>query len=62
VRLIQHLDAAAAALAVDTGPGWEYYLDLLVTAQSAEPRPRFDDYLALKGLYESEVARLAGDS
>ncbi|WP_137876321.1 SRPBCC family protein [Rhodococcus sp. Q] len=62
VRLIQHLDAAAAALAVDTGPGWEYYLDLLVAAQSGDPRPRFDDYLALKGHYESEVARLAGDS
>ncbi|GAA4476261.1 hypothetical protein GCM10023094_15700 [Rhodococcus olei] len=57
VSLIQHLDEASVALAVDTGPGWEYYLDLLVAAHSGGPRPCFDDCLALKRHYESEVAR-----
>ncbi|MFD1814294.1 SRPBCC family protein [Rhodococcus gannanensis] len=59
VRLIQHLDSASVALAADTGPGWEYYLDLLVAARSRGPRPDFDGYLELKGHYESEVARVA---
>ncbi|EME16026.1 SRPBCC family protein [Rhodococcus triatomae] len=60
VRLIQHLDSSSVALAADTGPGWEYYLDLLVAARSGGPRPEFDGYLELKGHYESEVARVAG--
>ncbi|MGW0044550.1 SRPBCC family protein [Rhodococcus sp. NPDC003348] len=58
LSLIQHLDEASVAVAVDTGPGWEYYLDLLVAARTGGSRPQFDDYLAMKGHYESEVARL----
>ncbi|MFC7531876.1 SRPBCC family protein [Actinoplanes sp. GCM10030250] len=26
------------------GPGWEYYLDMLVAARDGTPRPTFDDY------------------
>ena len=28
----------------DTGPGWEYYLDMLVASRNGEPLPKFDDY------------------
>jgi uncharacterized protein YndB with AHSA1/START domain len=28
----------------DTGPGWEYYLDMLVAAQAGAALPKFDDY------------------
>ncbi len=35
------VDAAALG---DIGPGWEYYLDMLVAARNGEPPPSFDDY------------------
>jgi len=35
---------ADLALAGDYGPGWEYYLDLLVAARDGGPRPEFTDY------------------
>ncbi len=28
----------------DVGPGWEYYLDMLVAAESGNEQPSFDDY------------------
>ncbi|MGH6615241.1 SRPBCC family protein [Sphingomonas sp.] len=31
-------------LAGDVGPGWEYYLDMLVAAREGTARPSFDDY------------------
>jgi uncharacterized protein YndB with AHSA1/START domain len=31
-------------LAGDTGPGWEYYLDMLVAAHAGQPLPKFEDY------------------
>lgn len=31
-------------LAGDVGPGWEYYLDMLVAAREGEALPSFDDY------------------
>ena len=37
----------------EVGPGWEYYLDLLVAAHTGEPRREFEDYYpALKPYYE----------
>jgi uncharacterized protein YndB with AHSA1/START domain len=38
----QHLDDPK--LAGDVGPGWEYYLDMLVAARTGAPRPQFADY------------------
>ena len=26
------------------GPGWEYYLDMLVASREGDPQPSFDDY------------------
>jgi len=38
----------------DYGPGWEYYLDMLVAARDDLPTPSFDDYYpAMKGYYEA---------
>ncbi len=31
-------------IAGEAGPGWEYYLDLLVAAREGTPSPRFEDY------------------
>lgn len=40
-------------LAGDAGPGWEYYLDLLVAARAGQPLPTFDEYYpAQKPYYE----------
>jgi uncharacterized protein YndB with AHSA1/START domain len=37
----------------EIGPGWEYYLDMLVAAREDAPQPNFDDYYpAQKSYYE----------
>jgi uncharacterized protein YndB with AHSA1/START domain len=56
LRLVQHLDTADAA--GEMGPGWEYYLDLLVAARDDLPAPSFDDYYpAMKPYYEALLTR-----
>lgn len=35
---------ADPAMAGDYGPGWEYYLDMLVAARDGTARPEFTDY------------------
>ena len=42
LTFVQHLDNPK--LAGDVGPGWEYYLDMLVAARTGAPRPEFADY------------------
>jgi uncharacterized protein YndB with AHSA1/START domain len=42
LRFVHHL--SDRKLAGDTGPGWEYYLDMLVAAREGLPLPSFDDY------------------
>ncbi|WP_198958148.1 MULTISPECIES: hypothetical protein [Amycolatopsis] len=37
----------------EIGPGWEYYLDLLVAARTGAPRPEFTDYYPAVKPYES---------
>jgi uncharacterized protein YndB with AHSA1/START domain len=50
-----HLDAEADAGSV--GPGWEYYLDLLVVSRTGGPKPSFDDYYpSMKAYYEDRAA------
>ncbi|MET8147209.1 SRPBCC family protein [Actinoplanes sp. NPDC049668] len=52
LRLVHHLDTADGV--GEIGPGWEYYLDMLVAARDGLPTPSFDDYLpAMKPYYEA---------
>jgi uncharacterized protein YndB with AHSA1/START domain len=40
----------------EVGPGWEYYLDMLVAARDGSPRPDFDDYYPAMKDYFVELA------
>jgi len=52
IRLVHHLDPTDEIGAY--GPGWEYYLDMLVAARADLPRPNLDDYFpAMKRYYEA---------
>ena len=42
LRFVQHLPERK--LAGDVGPGWEYYLDMLVAAREGKALPSFEDY------------------
>lgn len=42
LRFVQPL--SDRKLAGDVGPGWEYYLDMLVAARDGKPLPSFADY------------------
>ena len=52
LQLVHHLDPADEIGAY--GPGWEYYLDMLVAARDDLPAPSFGDYYpAMKPYYEA---------
>jgi uncharacterized protein YndB with AHSA1/START domain len=52
LTFVQHLDDTETI--ADSGPGWEYYLDMLVATHTGGPTPDFDDYYpAQKAYYES---------
>ena len=52
LQFIHHLDPTDEISAM--GPGWEYYLDMLVAARDDLPTPSFDDYYpAMKRHYEA---------
>lgn len=54
LRFVHHL--SDRALAGDVGPGWEYYLDMLVAAREGQPLPSFDEYYpAQKAHYSKGV-------
>ncbi len=54
LELVHHLDEKAGPGMV--GPGWEYYLDMLVAAHEDKPLPSFDDYFpAQQAYYEGLV-------
>jgi hypothetical protein len=56
LRLVHHLDPTDDIAAY--GPGWEYYLDMLVAARDDLPTPRFEDYYpAMKRYYEALAAQ-----
>ena len=42
LRFVHHL--GDRKLAGDAGPGWEYYLDVLVAARAGQALPSFSDY------------------
>ncbi|MBR8640059.1 SRPBCC family protein [Streptomyces tuirus] len=52
LRLVHHLTSTDQL--GTTGPGWEYYLDMLTAAHTGGPRPDFADYYpAQKAYFES---------
>ncbi|MFG3441205.1 SRPBCC family protein [Nonomuraea sp. NPDC047897] len=55
LRLVQHLSTDDGL--GEIGPGWEYYLDMLVAARDGSPRPDFGDYYpALKPHFDALTA------
>lgn len=54
LRLTHHLDEKAEPGMV--GPGWEYYLDMLVAAHADGPLPSFDDYFPAQQAYYEGLA------
>lgn len=57
LRLTQHLTDAAGALAA--GPGWDFYLDMLLAARAGRELPVWADYYpALVEHYTNAVERL----
>lgn len=51
LRLVHHLTSTDGT--GEMGPGWEYYLDMLVAARDGRPTPSFDDYFpAMKAYYD----------
>ncbi|NUT44325.1 MAG: SRPBCC family protein [Thermoactinospora sp.] len=41
----------------EIGPGWEYYLDMLVASRDGSPSPDFDDYFpAMKAYFDGLTA------
>lgn len=52
LTFVQHLDDTETI--ADSGPGWEFYLDMLVATHTGGPTPDFDDYYpAQKPYYEN---------
>ncbi|MBO3737430.1 SRPBCC family protein [Actinoplanes flavus] len=53
LRFTQHLSGTENV--GEVGPGWEYYLDLLVASRDGAPLPPFDDYYpSMKDHYEAQ--------
>ncbi|MGE0598694.1 MAG: SRPBCC family protein [Dehalococcoidia bacterium] len=56
LRFVQHQLPADQAGAV--GPGWEYYLDMLVASREGDELPNFDDYYpSHQDYYERQLPR-----
>lgn len=54
MRFVHHIDPSANA--GEVGPGWEYYLDMLVASRDETEHPVFDDYFpSMKGYYEQQA-------
>jgi uncharacterized protein YndB with AHSA1/START domain len=54
MTFVHHL--ADRTMAGDFGPGWEFYLDLLVAAREGQPFRKFDDYYPSQKQYFLELA------
>jgi hypothetical protein len=53
LRFTQHLTDADSV--GEVGPGWEYYLDVLVASRDGGPVPDFNDYYpAMKQHFEAQ--------
>ncbi len=52
LRFVHHLDTTEQI--GEMGPGWEYYLDMLVASRDGLPTPSFDDYYpSMKPYYDA---------
>jgi hypothetical protein len=49
LTFVQHLTDKKSV--GDIGPGWEYYLDMLVASRSGEPLPKFEVYYPAQSDY-----------
>jgi uncharacterized protein YndB with AHSA1/START domain len=49
LELVHHLEDTSGI--GEVGPGWEYYLDMLVAARAGQPLPSFDDYYPSQKVY-----------
>ncbi len=54
LRFTHHLEDGMNA--GDMGPGWEYYLDMLVASREGAALPAWDDYYPAKKAYYEEQA------
>jgi uncharacterized protein YndB with AHSA1/START domain len=54
LTFVQHLDPEAKP--GEIGPGWEYYLDLLVAAREGGPAPDFGDYYPAQSAHYEALA------
>jgi uncharacterized protein YndB with AHSA1/START domain len=53
LRFTQHLTDTEGV--GEIGPGWEFYLDVLVASRQGQPAPNFDDYYpAMKKHFEAQ--------
>jgi uncharacterized protein YndB with AHSA1/START domain len=53
LRFVQHLETTDGI--GEIGPGWEYYLDMLVAARDGTLQPSFDDYYPAMRPYFAEL-------
>lgn len=53
LQIVHHLDSTDGL--GEIGPGWEYYLDMLVAARDGSARPDFDDYYPAMKPYFAEL-------
>lgn len=54
LRLVHHLDTEEGI--GEVGPGWEYYLDMLLASRAGKPLPSFDDYYPSQKAYFDSLA------
>ena len=54
LQLVHHLTTTKGI--GEVGPGWEYYLDMLVAARSGAEAPKFDDYYPAQRAYFESLA------
>jgi uncharacterized protein YndB with AHSA1/START domain len=57
LRFVQHM--TDPTIAPDVGPGWEWYLDMLVDSRDGRPLASFDDYYPAQRHHYAEQARLS---
>lgn len=55
LRFVHHL--ATTEGIGDVGPGWEFYLDLLVASRDGSPLPTFGEYYPAMKVYYDELPR-----
>lgn len=53
LRLVQHLEPGMKV--TGSGPGWEYYLDMLIATRDGTPLPSFDDYYPAQEAYYQDL-------